>query len=213
MAKLLGKPQFSGRTGNLVHATWNGRPYVRMRPHWKGRYKPTPAQILNQKKFKYAMLLMRDFRELLKLTVEFEIGQSTSSSAMKALLNDAIVGVHPDLSVDFSRMQVARGSLPPATNAKVESTGTGLKFSWADETERDKEYFLSHSILVAYNPETNDVFYELNGPIRTRLSGEMNIPEFWRDKELHTWISFRSVDFKLKANSVYTGVITVSAGT
>jgi hypothetical protein len=212
MAKLLGKPQFSGRTGNLVHATWNGKPYVRMRPHWKGRYKPTPAQILNQKKFKFAMLLMREFRDLLKLTVEFEIGQSASSSAMKVFLNEAITGVHPELSVDYPKLIVAKGSLPSATSALTASVDPAmLKFSWTDETDRIHQlHFTNHVMMVAYNEKYSEIWYELNGPRRMNLQAEMKVPEAWRGDELHTWISFRSTDFKLKANSVYTGLVRLA---
>jgi hypothetical protein len=211
MAKLLGKPQFSGRTGNLVHATWNGIPYVRMRPQWRGKYKPTPSQILNQKKFKFAILLMRDFRELLKLSVEFEIGQSATSSAMKVMLNDAIQGVHPDLSVDFSKLIVAKGSLPPATGAQVKSEKTGiLKYTWTDETDESRFYNVNHVMMVAYNAKTTEIWYELNGPWRKSLAAQMKVPDDWRGEELHTWIAFRSTDFKLKANSAYTGVVKLA---
>jgi hypothetical protein len=208
MAKLLGKPQFSGRTGNLVHATWNGKPYVRMRPQWRGKYKPTPAQVLNQQKFKFAMLLMRDFRDLLKLTVEFETGQSASSSAMKVFLNEAITGVHPELTVDYSKLIVAKGSLPPATSAQVESVDPGiLKFSWTDGADKVNLHSADHVIMVAYNAKTTEIWWELNGPRRSQLKSEMKVPDVWRGEDLHTWVAFRSIDFKLKANSVYAGVV------
>ena len=39
-------------------------------------------------------------------------------------------------------------------------------------------------------------------------TGSLKIPAFF-GKQVHTWISFRSADHQLKANSVYTGLIEV----
>ena len=206
MARIKKRGQFSGKMSNVVFATWNGIEYVRAPPTWKKKYKATPKQLLNQQKFRFGMKLVNDFRELLFLSVEFEKGQSSASSAMRTLLNDAITGVHPNLSVDYSKMLVAKGSLPPVTGATVESTGTGIKFSWTDETDTVHRYhYQNNSILVVYCPDTNDVFYDLNGPKRFLLSGELKLSDYWKGKLLHTWLAFRSADSKLKSNSVYTG--------
>ncbi len=207
MARLLGKPEFSGKLGNIVYVTWKGKAYARIAPSWRGKYNPTEKQVQNQERFRFAMKLLRDFREMLNLTIEEEPRQTMSSAAMKTLLNGAIVGTHPEFSVDYSKLVVARGSLLPATNAAVESTGTGLKFTWTDETGDNSSY--NNAILIACEPRCQEMFYELNGPYRQDLAGELPIPEKWHDVELHTWIAFRSRDFKLKANSVYTGLIRV----
>ncbi len=212
MARVKKKGQLSGAVGTVVFSSWNGIDYVRSPPSWKKKYKATPNQILNQQKFKFAMKLMRDFRVLMNISVEFEKGQSSLSSAMRSLLNEAIIGVHPDLSVDYSKLLVAKGTLPPPVEATVESTGTGIKFIWTEETEH--YYYKDHSlycILVAYHPETEQLFFEFNGPRSSLRSGELKIDDFYWDKELHSWLAFRSVDSKLKSNSVYTGVIKVKS--
>ncbi len=208
MAKLLGKPEFSGKLGNFVYATWKGKPYVRLAPSWRRKYVPTEKQEQNQKKFKFGMLLLRDFRELLKMTLEVKKDETVTSSSMKSILNDAIVGVHPDLSVDYSKMVIARGSLPPATGATVESGESVLRYTWTNETPSDSNgYHYNHAIFIACEPVSTDLWYELNGPRRNDLSGEMAIPKNWKGVELHTWIAFRSRDFKLMANSVYLGKV------
>jgi len=209
MAKINKDGHPIGKLANVVYTTVNGVRVVRSRPVWRGRYKPTAKQIQNQKKFKFAMMQMRNFRDFLKLTIETEPGRTINSAAMRTLLNQAIVGVHPDLSLDCSRMMVAKGSLPPATGGRVEATEPGiLKFSWTDETESGKGYaWANNSFLIAYDPVTQEIVAELNGPTRRMLSGELKIPGFLCGIDLHCWIAFRTIDFKLKSDSVYVGVV------
>ena len=212
MAKQGKNGTFTGKMGNLVGSTWNGIPYVKKRPQWRGRYKPTEKQLLNQAKFRFAMKQMREFRELLNLTVEFETGQSSSSSAMRTLLNEAIVGVHPDLALDYSRLLLAKGTLLPEANVHVESTEAGiLKYTWTDEVSKSdhSRFGPDHAMMIACWAEGPETWYELNGARRWKLSAEMKLPEFFSGKTLHTWLAFRSPDFKLKSNSVYTGTIAV----
>jgi hypothetical protein len=161
------------------------------------------------------MKQMREFRELLNLTVEFETGQSSSSSAIRSMLNEAITGVHPDLVLDYSRLLPAKGTLLPETNIHVESTETRiLKYTWTDEismADHSRLYRGDHAMMMACweeGPE-REIWYDLNGSRRHTLSAEMKLPEFFSGKKMHTWLAFRSPDFKLKSNSFYTGEVTV----
>jgi hypothetical protein len=213
MARLNGNSilaNFSGKIHNVVIAKWNGITYIRGLPSDIRPKKRTERQLINQERFKLANHLVTLFRPLFKVSIEQEIGQSASSSAMSAMLRHAITGEYPNLSLDHSRLLVARGSLPPATNARCESTEAGvLKFDWTDETNATSkmyEYYLNHAVLVAYCDGA--VYFDLNGVNRSRLSGELKYPSL-SGKKVHTWIFFRNDDFKLKSDSVYTGEVEV----
>ena len=214
MARLIGNnglSNFSGKFGTIVGGSWNGIQYIRCRPDYK-KHKPTEKQILNQQRFRFANSLVHEFREFFYLSFEKEFGQSQASSAMKCLLNGVIVGEHPNLSVDYNKLLVAKGSLPAAAEAVANSGEPGMiNFSWVDNSnhiEPGKYPWTHHSILVAYSEEMKELMYDLNGPRRAVGAGSLKIPAFF-GKEVHTWISFRSADHQLKANSVYTGLIEV----
>ena len=214
MARLNGNSilaNFSGKIHNVVIAKWNGITYIRGLPDNIRPKKRTERQELNQERFKLANHLVTLFRPLFKVSIEQVVGQSASSSAMSSMLRNAITGVYPNLSLDHSRLQVARGSLPPATNARCESIEEGvLRFHWTDETNANSklyDYNLNHAVLVANCDGA--VYFDLNGVIRGMLSGELRMPTL-SGKKVHTWIFFRSDDFKLKSDSVYTGEVVVS---
>jgi hypothetical protein len=210
VAKLVGNSileNFSGKISNVVVAQWNGITYIRSLPTQSKKRKPSEKQLHNRLRFQIANQVVTIFRSLFKLSIEEVKGQSASSSAMSKLLQDAIT---PGLDIDFSRLMVSRGTLPPATGAKVESIEPGvLKFQWTDEVSvnnKKKDYDKNQVLLVAYIQNEGQLFYDLHGVKRSTLSGELKI-EGHSGKKLHTWICFRSDDFKLKSDSVYVGQV------
>jgi hypothetical protein len=210
MGKLKDGFHFSGKFSNVVGATWNGISYIRAAPHWKGGYKPTAKQIANQQKFRFAMEQLKHFRRLFELTIEKQDGQSRASQAMTAMLRDAITGAHPDLAMDYSRMLVAKGSLAPALEASANSAGAGtISFQWSHDPDVKKSNERFHqAMFVAYLGENEGVYHYLHGPYRRENRWEWQIPSL-AGKSVHTWMSFRSMDMRMIANSVYTGVVKV----
>ena len=203
--------RFRGKLSNIVASEWNGIIVLKAAPKWKKKYKATPKQLANQQRFKYANAFIGIFRELLDMTVQKEPGQTRASSIMRELLREAMIGEWPDTVVDYPRLLLAKGTLPPA-DSPVAKAGVGgvINFEWEYDYKkypRDKDYGIHRAMLIAC-PEGKGPFYNVHGDLRHNLKSSLQTP-YKKGEEVHTWISFRTGDFGMKANSVYTGVVKI----
>jgi hypothetical protein len=204
--------KFKGKISNVVGVEWNGIYVIRAAPHWKKKYKTTEKQLANQEKFRHANAFVNYFKQLLDMTVQKEVGQTRASSIMRGLLREAMVGNYPDYVLDYSKVPMARGTLAPAASPVATALPDGIiQFQWIDDSKSyslDKNYSSNSSMLIAYSSRSGKMAYDLHGPARHTQSAMLQGP-FEKGDEVHTWISFRSNDFMLKADSVYAGVVTM----
>src|SRR5690554_745405 len=101
---------FSGTVGNTVGSSWRQIDYIKSLP--KPSTKPaSPAQIAQRAKFALAVSFLRPIKPLLDLGFSDKTqGRQTGyNRALQAMMNNAISGEYPDLSVDFAEVVVARG--------------------------------------------------------------------------------------------------------
>ena len=201
---------FKGQVGTVVGAGWRGKHIIKKRPTINKNRKPTDAQLVQQAKFALANKFFKRFTRLLRVSFEGEIGNTQRGAAFRTMLKEAITGTYPNFSVDYSKVQVAKGGLEPAQSPAVVSNAPGkLSFNWTDNS------LLMHAdphdvaILVAYCEEMNALIFSLNGSKRLEEVSELDVPYF-TGKEVQTWIAFRSLDAKKAADSIYTGAVMVS---
>ncbi len=205
--------RFTGKLSNVVASEWNGMTVLKAAPHWHKKYKATPRQKANQGRFLYASrIIHRIFRELIDLTVEKEMGQTRHSIIMRELLNNALIGPWPDTYVDYSKLLLAKGTLPPADSPVVKAGEEGkIDFEWEYDPMNypsSKKYGLNRTMLIAYSQSSQKVCYNVHG--NKRQSGKASLQtQYTKGEEVHTWISFRTGDFGRKADSVYTGKVKI----
>ena len=205
--------KFTGKLSNVVASNWNGITVLKGAPNWHKKYKATPKQQLNQGKFRFAnSLVHRIFRELIDLTVQKETGQTRHSLIMRELLNNALIGPWPDSFMDYSKLRLALGTLPPANAPEVKAVEGGTiewewKYNWRDYP-RSSDYGKNHSMLIAFAEDPGKLCYDVHGA-RRQLAKTSLQTTFKKGEEVHTWISFRTGDFGMKADSVYTGKVKI----
>ncbi|RYF88336.1 MAG: hypothetical protein EOO03_08655 [Chitinophagaceae bacterium] len=141
---------------------------------------------------------------------DFAIKKTGGNSALSYLLKNAITGVYPDFSIDFSKVLVCRGDIPNATapTAAVEP-GSILRFNWVDNTGVGVAKASDLAILVAHCPELQQSVYNDNAAPRAALTDNLNLLAF-SGKLVHTYIAFRSEDGRGVSPSFYLGEHTVS---
>lgn len=201
---------FSGKVGTVVGATWNGIPVMRSRPARNKNRKVSVKQEVQQAKFSLAASFLRTFTSLLESSFQRIPGQTGRNSAVSNMLTQAIGGIYPNLAIDFSMVQVAKGSLKKAANPVATSTEPGkLRFSWTDNTGLGNASTQDKAILVAYCEELNDVLFTVDGAERATGASLLDVPYF-SGKQAHTWISFHSPDGQKIADSTYTGVVVIA---
>lgn len=200
---------FSGTVGTVVGGTWRGIDVMRSRPT-PSKSPLTLAQEIHRAKFKMATQFIKDLKDVLAVAYREYSGNMTgSNSALSYTMKNAISGVYPNLSINYSQVIVARGNLTAPSGAVASAVDQGIVgFSWLDNSGQGSARATDKAIFVCYSPELKQVIYSLHGSVRSARQAEYNVPAFG-GKQVHTWIAFISENGKEVSGSVYCGAIQV----
>jgi hypothetical protein len=201
---------FSGKVGPVVGGSWNGIDYIRSLPTIKKNRQFSEEQDIQRAKFSAAANFLKALQPLLMTTFKDGNKMTGHNAALSYTLKNAVVGVYPDISIDYSLTQVARGTLPNAiTPAAVSADAEKIRFSWGDNTGVGTAKPTDKVILVAYHPASLTPVYTMGAAKRSDGTAQLALPGM-SGKEVETWIAFMSEKGKDVSSSVYTGRITVS---
>ena len=196
----------SGKIGPVVAGTWKGIPYLRLTPKIKKNRKRSQGQIENQEKFDYVNQLLVPFHPYVTIGFKHEAERKTEiSAAFSVNFHHAIVGVFPNLSIDYSKLVLSVGKLPGLTGVIMERVDPDiLKLSWP---KIDSKYaiFNDQVILVAYCPELKKVDGFVGGVKRTEKECTLKLEPKMRGKVIEVYVFVMSIDQKKISNSQYLG--------
>jgi Family of unknown function (DUF6266) len=199
---------FSGKVGTVIGGNWKGIDYMRSQAN-KRSFTPSQKQLEQQLKFALIMRFLQPMAGLLAISFsDFGIQKTGINSAFSYAYENAITGVFPDFTIDYSKALVSRGLLPNVLGPSVVSgAGSILTWSWTDNNSSDAQP-TDQAILVAYCPEMKQAIYTTNGGNRNALTADLNLLTF-KSKVVETYIGFISADGSV-ASSIFTGEVTVS---
>lgn len=197
----------SGKLGPVVGGTWKGIAYLREASKIKkkkiGR---TPAQVANEMKFKFVHQWLVPFSPYVTVGFAMLANDKTElNAAFSANYHRAISGQYPDLAVDYSKVVISAGALPPLNNPQISFTGPDtLEISWQQNTSPDAS-FDDQLMLVLYHPDTKKADGFIGGVKRAALHHSFTIEAELVGKELEVYLSITSVDRKKISDSLYMG--------
>jgi hypothetical protein len=200
---------FSGKIGPVVGSSWKGIDYMRSKPRQAENPKITQKQIISRAKLSLASHFSKSMRELFAIGFREEaVNKTGTNCAVAYIVKNAIVGSHPALLIDCSKVLISRGILPNALQpaAVAESSGT-IRFRWINNAGYEKAGPGDRALMVAYCEELNQTIYSF-GVMRNREEDILDVSSF-SGKLVQTWISFSSPDAKLIATSIFTGELAV----
>ena len=201
---------FFGKVGSVIGGNWKGIDYMRSKSS-RGKFVPSEAQETQQLKFAATMRFLQPMTGLLSITFrDFAIKMTGINNAFAYNIKNAIIGMYPVFDMDYSSALVSRGDLPNVLGPAV-TVGAGgiLTFSWTDNSGVGIAKATDQAILVAFCPTLKQAIYTTAGGERSALTGDLNLTPF-SGLQVETYIAFISADGKKKANSYFTGEVTVS---
>jgi hypothetical protein len=200
---------FVGKAGNITGYIRNGKNFIRTRNNRKN-IKPTAARLAQREKIK----VCGEFTSAFSGTGFFKksfpaYGNSGTgyNRATSALMNLAVTGNYPNVSLAYPLVLISKGPLPVAENATATVNADGnILFTWANNSGTGTAKTNDKAIVVAYFPELKQIIYSLNAG--TRADGKAILPAAnMPGYAAETWIGFLSNDETDAANSVYTARI------
>lgn len=200
---------FVGRVGPITGYMRNGRNVIRISKS-SVTDKPTPARLAQREKMRLCNAFTSAFNGtgFFKRTFPSAAGGGSGlNRASGAVLNLAIGGIYPALSINFSKVLVSNGRIPPATEAQaMKQSDTAIFFSWQDNNDLGTASKKDKAVLVAFSPATGKAIFSIGHAVRGDGQALLHIPSAMNDT-YHTWLGFINQGETEAATSIYTGMI------
>ena len=114
---------FSGRVGTVVGSTWNSVHYMRALALSLGNPR-TEKQQSQRSKFALTLSFLQAITPYVREGYRNYADRCTAfNAAMSYLLKNAVTDSGPDISIDYAKAMVARGSLTPVFVVEAASEG------------------------------------------------------------------------------------------
>ena len=195
----------SGKVGNIIGGSWKGIDYIRIKPTSVANPR-TEGQVNQRNKFTATLEFLQPNKDFINVGYKsFAIKQTAFNAAMSYVLNNAIIGVSPDFSVDYSSALLSKGILSKALNPTADLTTAGqVSFSWDDNSTENNAKRTDKAMLLVYNPIKNESTYQLAGAERITGTDVLVIPNTYAGDTVALFMAFVSLDGKV-SNSSYIG--------
>lgn len=198
--------QFKGKLGNLVSYNLKGKTVIR---HiGKSNKKPTAAQLAIRQKMATIVKFLRPALPFVNVGFELEV-QGTDKNPHNAAVSynakNAMQGSYPDISLDYSKVLLSKGSLEPAIDPVATLTGTLLELTWQVSADMDWGIKNDRTLLFIYSPELDKAVYVLSGNRRGTGKDEIELPLNYVGKELQVYIAFKAGNGKSVSESRWVG--------
>jgi hypothetical protein len=201
---------FSGKVGTVVGSTWKGIDYMRSLPRPSGKA-PTDAQMIQRVKMTLATGFLRPISALVNVGYKsLAIKQTGFNVATAQVISEAIMGIYPNMQIDYPQVLFSKGTLTGPWNAIASSAGGDVTISWDNNSTSGTAKPTDKAVLLIFNEEQSQYVYELNGADRTAGSETIQMPADFIGDTVHTWLGFISADKKTISTSVYAGQVTVA---
>lgn len=193
----------SGKIGDIVTYERNGTQVIR--EYVVPKDPKSPAQIAQRMKLELANRGLAPLKYIIK---RGHLGNSKAyRSSISKAMKDCITGKYPNLSLDYSLVQVAEGKLqlPEYVSVDYDNVNRIIHLNWDNNLVlKDKPGRQDDAMYVIYLNERNLEAKQLSkAPIRSDGKASIKLPENWDIADIHLWIYMTSYDLKQNSDSLY----------
>ncbi|HTN19165.1 MAG TPA: DUF6266 family protein [Pelobium sp.] len=193
---------FSGKVGTIVGTSWRGLNIIRSKPKPPTHF--SEKQLANQMKMKLIQFFLKKMVAVVRIGFkDDDIIPTAFNSAMSYNKKNAIVGEFPELSIDFSLVRLAQGTLYFPEDFQMENDDAGLHFTW-NKNSGDNGSVDDQLLIVTWNEEEAVCDYSLQA---YRSNGEFNFMPNNIGQGTQVWVAFVRQDRTMQSNSVYMGMV------
>jgi hypothetical protein len=196
----------SGKVGNIIGGSWKGIDYIRIKPSSVANPR-TEGQVNQRNKFRATLEYLQPNKAFLKIGYKsFATKKTEFNAAMSYVLNNAIGGIAPNFTIDYSLALLSRGSLSSVLYGTTDLTTAGqVRFDWGDNSAEGNANATDKAMVLVYNPSKKESISILDGADRTTGSQVVTIPNTYAGDTVELFMAFVSADGTQVSNSVYLG--------
>lgn len=199
--------ELSGKIGNLVSYNLKGKNVVRR--IGKSSKAATTAQLTVRQKITVVNKFLRATIGIINVGFELEVAgtyQNSYNAATSYNAKNATHGEYPNISMDYSKVLISKGTLEPARNPQANLNGSLLTLNWELSDDLDWGIKNDRTMLLIYCPQLNLSTYVLSGARRSSGTDDLELPAEYIGKELQIYIAFKSSNGKSISDSVRASI-------
>jgi Family of unknown function (DUF6266) len=198
---------FSGKVGTVVGSTWRGL-WVMKGLITKKRGKSGPALLEQQAKFTLMIKLLRPLSSLVSQTYDTLPAEMTGiNKAFSDNIKNAIIGIYPAFTVDYTKLSLSKGALPNADSPTAASTVAGkITFTWTDNSGSGDALATDMAFVAVFNEALNRWIFKQNIAARNAGTYTLDVTAF-SGKPVQTYFGFISADGSSVSDSLFTGQV------
>ena len=196
----------SGKVGSIIGGSWKGIDYIRIKPASVANPR-TEGQVNQRNKFTITLEYLQATKDFIKIGYKsFATKKTEFNAAMSYVLNNAVGGIAPNFTIDYSLALLSRGGLSGVLNGTTDLTNAGqVSFGWGDNSAEGNANATDRAMVLVYNPSKKESISILDGADRTVGSQVVTIPGTYAGDTVELFMAFVSADGTQVSNSVYLG--------
>ena len=202
---------FHGRVGNLVGYTLKGKHIIRTIGRTE---KPlTPARKANCEKMKVVNEILKPSIHAIRAGFRLAVvgtDRNEYNEAVSYNKKNALQGIYPNISLDYTKVLMSMGKLPVAVNPSISQNGVEITFNWEISVSPADEYHTDRTMLVIYFPEIKETCCQLIGAKRVEGKDLIVIGPEHVNERMEAYITFVKDNGKQISDSVHAGSLNTN---
>ncbi|WP_430817852.1 DUF6266 family protein [Carboxylicivirga sp. RSCT41] len=199
---------FTGKVGNVIGSTWRGINYMRSLSD-RSNKKASEKQLLQRAKFAFAMDFLHPLYPVVTIGYRNQNDRKLPiNAAMQQVITHVVEGEDPDLSINYSKLQIAKGSLETAKKESVSIEDDEITFDWQAITQDEERYDNNYAIMLGIG-EGLYPSYSVREFRRSNNGGVLAVPDGPSGTKIHCYLAFYHEDNSGVNNSKYLGFVTI----
>jgi|SRR5690554_5276018 len=199
----LTKMGFSGKMGPIVAYVVNGQ--QRFRTYTEPKNPKTPKQTAHRSRFGFVSKKVSPLFSQIKLG--YKDNNLVYGTVCGKVNREAVIGKHPNLKLDYSKIQIAEGKLQTPTMITVhidEDTYTA-DFKWDSELDSNTKPANANDRvnIICFNEDVPFEIFRHNSVKRNAGKATIELPKHWNVSEAHFWLYLTSYDKRFNSDSIY----------
>ncbi len=194
--------EVSGRFGNTVGAV-DKKGRTTMREYRAPGDPKTESQVSQRTKFGFINTELSFMQGMFKTTYVSYITRENLRKASWMAVKNSVTGTCPDFTIDYTKLIIAKGSLPRlglvtvtvGANGAIDVTWDTTLFLGVDPSDKVK--------IIFNDPDMKSWFISDDNTIRSDGSMTMTIPQSWSGLKVHCWVYAVSSTGKTTSMSQY----------
>ena len=160
----------------------------------------TPKQVEHRGKFGYINHVMRPFYPVYKVTFG---GNPGIRFGISFAFHNAIIGQHPDYSLDYPKLVFTNGALYQTNQVSaVKTVASMVKIDW-NYTKMAGNNPEDQASIIFFNKDTNQAVLEVAVGNRMAATLSVELPEIWIGDTVYCWIYFTTQDGTMNSESQF----------